>query len=150
MRLALKYQLNGFPYDLVDVRYDSERVLSGGFSSLLSHHIPVRRLRPNVRLPPRLEGVEIVGPPGAGVYPCYRPQPDTVYPPGVVIYPGQVGLLNAIDPQRQVPIVGAIRRRRLPVQLDKVRRIADRKPTAIDKGHAAVQQGVGPELIVAV
>src|SRR3990170_150058 len=106
--------------------------------------------RPNVGLLPRLKGVEVVGPPGAGVYSGYRPQPDPVYPPGVVIYPGQVCLLNTIDPQRQAPIVGAHRRRRLPVQLDKVRRIADRKPTAIDKGHAAVQQGVGPELIVAV
>src|SRR5215207_5108422 len=88
-----------------------------------------RVLRSNVRLPARLEGVEVVRPARAGFDPRYRPQPGAVDPPGVVIDPGQIGLLRTVDPEREAAIVRARHSRSAPVQLDRVRYVADREPT---------------------
>ena len=71
-----------------------------------------------------------------------------IYPPGIVVYSGQVGLLSAIYPQCQAPIIRPRRCRRPPVQLDKVGCIADGEPTGARPGRAIVPKS-GSKLIVA-
>jgi hypothetical protein len=88
-------------------------------------------LRSNEVLSPRFEGVEVVGATRTGVYPGYRSKPGTIDPSGVIIYPCQVGLLTAINPQRQAAIVCTDPCRCPPVHLDKVRYITDREPIAV-------------------
>lgn len=118
-------------------------------SSTRFHESPVEviELRPNVGLPAGLEGVEVVRATRAIVDARYSSQPDAVDPAGIVVYRGQVGFLNIVNPQGHSPIVRTCGCRCPPVQLDCVRRIADGKPGGVGKTRAVIGQA-GPELIL--
>lgn len=80
-------------------------------------------LRPNIGLPPRLEGIEVVCTAGTDVYPSQSPEPSTIDPTGVVIHAVLISLLSAIDPQRQATI---IRGRCAGAQITKVNAVRRR------------------------
>src|SRR5688500_7944213 len=85
-------------------------------------------------LTPRLKGIEVISATGPSIHACQCSQPGTINPPGVIVYSCQIGLLYAIDPQRQTSVICTRPGRSTPVHLDKVSGIADGKPTGDDKG----------------
>ena len=87
--------------------------------------------RSDVGLSPRLEGIEVIGATRASVYPGNCSQPDPIDPPGVVVHASQVRLLKTINPKRQAAVIRAGGGCCPPIQFEKMRCIADRKPIGV-------------------
>jgi hypothetical protein len=79
--------------------YENVTILCSAENSIGAKMPPtlfITGLRPNKGLSPRFEGIEVIGPPRAGVYPGHGSQTGLIDPPGVIVHSDQVGFLNTI------------------------------------------------------
>lgn len=85
-------------------------------------------LRTNIGLPARLEGIQIIGARYTSIKSRDDSQSHIFDATRIIINAAQTTTLHTVNPQRSASIVGTYGGRRMPLNLDKMRSIADVDP----------------------
>ena len=65
---------------------------------------------------------------------------NTINPSGIVVYSGQVGALDTVDPEGETAVIRTGGCGSAPIQLKHMRRVADRNPAAARPGRSVIAQ----------